>query len=54
MTPLELKETLLKQYNDAFAAVQRIEGAIQACNSLLNEEDNTETPTEVTTDETDA
>ena len=52
MTPLELKETLLKQYNEAISAVQRIEGAIQACNELLTEED--ETPTEVTTDETDA
>lgn len=52
MTPSELKETLLKQYNDAVMNVQRIEGAIAACNELDSSEE--ETTEEETTEEADA
>ena len=52
MTPSELKETLLKQYNDAVMNVQRIEGAIAACNELASSEE--ETTVEETTEEADA
>lgn len=52
MTPSELKETLLKQYNDAVMNVQRLEGAIAACTELVDSEE--ETTVEETTVEADA
>jgi hypothetical protein len=53
MTPSELKETLVKQYQDAVVNVQRLEGAIAACDELdkSQEEPTTE---EETTEEADA
>ena len=52
MTPSELKETLIKQYNEAVVNVQRLEGAIAACTELISSvEENT---VEETTEETDA
>ena len=42
MTPAELKETLLKQYEQAVTQVRQLEGAIQACDELLKP---TEEPT---------
>jgi len=35
MTPAELKETLLKQYDQAITQLRQLEGAIQACDELL-------------------
>ena len=34
-TAVELKENLIKQYNDTVAVLQKIEGAISACNELI-------------------
>jgi hypothetical protein len=42
MTPAELKETLLKQYDQAITQLRQLEGAIQACDELLK---TTEEPT---------
>ncbi len=47
MTATELKETLIKQYNEAIVTVQRLEGALAACTELIN---STEEPTEETSD----
>ncbi len=46
MTTAELKENLIKQYNETMVNLQRLEGAIAACDQLLKEE-----PTEETTDD---
>ena len=43
MNPTELKETLVKQYNEMAANLQRLEGAIAACDKML--EETTEEPT---------
>ena len=45
-TPSSLKLELIEQYNKAVATVQKLEGAIAACNELEKEE----TPTEETPD----
>ena len=44
MTTTELKETLVKQYNETVVNLQRLEGAIAACDELLKptEEETTE------------
>ena len=46
MNPTELKETLVKQYNEMAANLQRMEGAIAACDRMLEE-----TPEETTADD---
>ena len=46
MTITEYKETLVKQYNETLANLQRLEGAIAACNTLLEEETTEEETTE--------
>lgn len=38
-TPLELKDSLIRQYNDLSVQLQRIEGAIAACETLCSESD---------------
>ena len=43
-SPATLKDTLIEQYNQTIAQLQKLEGAIAACNELLN-------PTEETTTE---
>ena len=48
MTPAELKETLVKQYNEVVTSLKVLEGAVAACDALLNQE----TPEEETTEET--
>lgn len=40
MSPTELKETLIKQYNETIENLRRLEGAIAACDNLI------EAPTE--------
>ena len=35
MTPAELKETLLKQYENTITQLRQLEGALQACDELL-------------------
>ena len=47
MAPAELKENLIKQYNEVVTSLKVLEGAIAACDALLNEE----TTEEVTTEE---
>ena len=44
MNPTELKETLVKQYNEMAINLQRLEGAIAACDELLKptEEETTD------------
>ena len=58
-TPTSLKLQLIEQYNTAVANVQKLEGAIAACNELeaaenidnvLDRVETDETPTEETTD----
>ena len=46
MTPTELKQNLIEQYNQAVAQMQQLQGAIAACDELLKEE-----PTEEPTDD---
>ena len=46
MTTTEYKENLVKQYNEAVVNLQRLEGAIAACNTLLKEETTEEETTE--------
>ena len=47
MTTTEYKEQLVKIYNEAVANLQRLEGAIAACNALLEVQDeDTETTEE--------
>ena len=45
MSPAELKQNLIEQYNAAVANLQQLQGAIAACDELLKEEP-TEEPTE--------
>ena len=49
-TPSSLKLQLIEQYNNAVATVQKLEGAIAACNELEAAEKTDETPTEETPD----
>ena len=50
-TPSSLKLELIEQYNNALATVQKIEGAIAACNELEAASETDETPeTEETPD----
>jgi hypothetical protein len=51
MTTTEYKETLVKQYNETVTNLQRLEGAIAACNALLKEEAAKEETTEEETTE---
>ena len=44
MTPAELKQNLLKQYEDTLTTLRKIEGAIYACEQLT-EEPTEEEPT---------
>ena len=37
MTAAQLKEQLIKQYNEAIASLKVLEGAIAACDELLKE-----------------
>jgi len=47
MTTTEYKEQLVKKYNEAVVNLQRLEGAIAACNALLEAQDeDTETTEE--------
>ena len=46
MTTTEYKENLIKQYNETVTNLQRLEGAIAACNTLLEEETTEEETTE--------
>ena len=39
MTPAELKETLIKQYDQAITTLRHLEGAIQACDELLKKDE---------------
>jgi hypothetical protein len=50
MTTTEYKENLVKQYNETVVNLQRLEGAIAACNELLQAQEETTTDEE-TTDE---
>ena len=45
-SPSALKDTLVEQYNQLLVQLQKTEGAIAACNELLNAEKTTpeETP----------
>ena len=45
MTPAELKENLLKQYDQVITQLRQVEGAIAACDELLKAEETTEEPT---------
>ena len=50
-TPSSLKAQLIEQYNNAVATVQKLEGAIAACNELEAAAESDETPeTEETPD----
>ena len=49
MTPVELKENLIKQYNEVVTSLKVLEGAVAACDALLNEETTEEVTTEETT-----
>jgi len=42
MTPTELKETLIKQYNETVGNLRHLEGAIAACDQLTESEEPTE------------
>ena len=46
MTTTEYKEKLVKQFNETVTNLQRLEGAIAACNALLEEETTEEKTTE--------
>ena len=39
MTTTELRDQLVKQYNEMVTNLQRLEGAIAACNQLIESED---------------
>ena len=43
MSPAELKENLVAQYNQAVVQLQQLQGAIAACDELLKEETTEET-----------
>ena len=47
-SPAALKDTLIEQYNQLIVQLQKTEGAIAACNELLNATE--ETTTEETPD----
>ena len=49
-TPSSLKAELIEQYNNAVATVQKLEGAIAACNELEAVTETDETSTEETPD----
>ena len=49
MKPAELKEILIKQYDQAITQLRQIEGALQACEELLKDDEPTEE--EPTTDD---
>lgn len=51
MTPTELKETLIKQYNEAIVTIQRLEGALSACTELINSETTEDTSDSQETDD---
>ena len=46
MTPTELKESLIKQYNDTVVTIQKLEGAIYACEQLIQKETEEEETTD--------
>ena len=46
MSPTELKESLVKQYNEVVSQLQQLQGAIAACDELLKEETTEETTEE--------
>ena len=48
MTPTELKEKLVKQYNEGVVQIQQLQGAIAACDELLK---TTQEEEEQTTDD---
>ena len=52
MTTQEYKEKLVEQYNQAVVTMQQLQGAIAACNELLNSEDEELVPPDE--EETDA
>jgi hypothetical protein len=41
-TPSELKENLVKQYNELVVTIQQLQGAIQACDALMEEQETSE------------
>ena len=41
MTSTELKENLIKQYNETVENLRRLEGAIAACDQLTESEETT-------------
>ena len=51
MTTTELRDELVKQYNETAVNLQRLEGAIAACNQLLEEVATEETTEEEATDD---
>jgi len=46
MTTTELRDQLVKQYNETAVNLQRLEGAIAACNQLIETEDDDLVPTD--------
>ena len=46
MTTTELRDQLVKQYNETVQNIQRLEGAIAACNQLIETEDDDLVPTD--------
>jgi len=48
MTSTELKENLIKQYNETVENLRRLEGAIAACDQLIGTEETTEETAEST------
>lgn len=53
MTTTEYRDNLIKQYEELLVNVQRMQGAIAACNDLIEKEDD-ELTTEIEADESDA
>ena len=51
MTTTELRDQLVKQYNETATNLQRLEGAIAACNQLLEGAATEETTEEEPTDD---
>ena len=52
MTTEDYKEKLVEQYNQTVVTLQQLQGAIAACNELLNSEDEELVPDD--NNETDA
>ena len=48
MTTSEYKEQLIQKYNETIAMLQRVEGAIAACDELLKSQEETTTEEEPT------